>query len=107
MASWELVRFMPGFGPGIPFRLRGFPGAASRPFAAGVFERELEAVSSAAAALAGAWVVESTAELAGDEGVKSWISDGNLPSMLADNRSTIIRVLAGAGLDNLGMIAAR
>jgi hypothetical protein len=84
MASWEELLFMPGFGPGIPFRLRGFTGGASRPFVVGGFEGALEAVSSAAAALAGA-CVESTAELAGDEGEESWVSEGNLRSRLVDN----------------------
>ena len=30
MASCELVRFIPGFGPGMPFRFTGFGGGASR-----------------------------------------------------------------------------
>ena len=95
---------MPGFGPGMPFRLRGFVGSCW-PLEVGAFEGELEAVSSAAAALTGARAVESTVELAGDEGVRSWISDGNLASWLAGRRSTIIRVLAAAAFGNLGMVA--
>jgi hypothetical protein len=106
MAICELVLFMPGFGPGMPFRLREFVGSAW-PLDVGAFEGELEAVSSAAAALTGARAAESTVELAGDEGVGSWMSEGNLASRLAGRRRTINRVLAGVGLGNFGMMAAR
>jgi hypothetical protein len=104
----ELERFMPGLGPGMPFRLREFPGSRW-PLDVGPLEGEFEAVSSAAAALTGACAVESRGELAGDEGVRGRISEGNLASRLDGKRRIIIRVLtaaaAAAAFDALGMVA--
>jgi hypothetical protein len=67
MLSWELVRFIPGFGPGTPFRFtEGFAGGARRLLAAA-------AVGVAAA-------LESDAFGAGD--ATAFGSDGVGPEML-------------------------
>jgi hypothetical protein len=75
MVSCEAFRFMPGFGPGIPFRFVGFEGGTTRLEDAAAVADELE---SAALLTDG---VASTAELDGEEAATvGGLLDGNLLS---------------------------
>ena len=73
MVSCEALRFMPGFGPGTPFRFSELEGGARRPFVGAAVVEELES-----AAVLTAEGVASTAELEGVGDCGSWLSEGKL-----------------------------
>jgi hypothetical protein len=84
MVSCEALRFMPGFGPGTPFRFSELDGGASRPFAGAAVVDELES-----AAVLTAEGVASWAELEGDGDCVARLSEGNLMRLSFDRRRII------------------